>query len=303
MSSADIDAGTGGTTAENRPPPHRARRKRLSFGRIVGYMALTLVALVSLIPFLWMLSTSLKSLAETYVLPPRWIPGTFRFDNYTTLWNDFPMNFWLFNSAKVAVLVTLGTLVTCSMAAYAFARIEFPGRDLLFYAFIGTMMIPGMMYQVPKFALVRELGWYDHPSHAALIVPALSSAFGVFLLRQFFLTIPKELEEAARIDGAGHWTIFVQIILPLSGPALATLGVFTFIGVWNDFLNPLLFYDELNLYTLQTGLGFLNDAHSSTVNVNRKMAGDVIALIPMIVVFMAAQKYYVRGIALTGTKA
>jgi multiple sugar transport system permease protein len=298
MSSVDVDAG-----ASTRPARIRKRRKPPSPGRILGYVALILVALVSLIPFLWMLSTSLKSLAETYVLPPQWIPSTLHFENYTTLWNDFPMNFWLFNSIKVAVLVTLGTLVTCSMAAYAFARINFPGRNLLFYAFIGTMMIPGMMYQVPKFALIRELGWYNHPSHAALIVPALSGAFGVFLLRQFFLTIPKELEEAARIDGAGHWTIFFRIILPLSGPALATLGVFTFIGIWNDFLNPLLFYDDINLYTLQTGLGFLNDAHSSTVNVNRKMAGDMIALIPMIVVFIAAQKYYVRGIALTGTKA
>ena len=299
MSSVDVDA----RLAAGAPRGIRKRRKPLSLGRILGYAALIVVALISLIPFLWMLSTSLKSLADTYVLPPRWIPSAFHFENYTTLWHDLPMNFWLFNSVKVAVLVTLGTLVTCSMAAYAFARIDFPGRNLLFYAFIGTMMIPGMMYQVPKFALVRELGWYNHPSHAALIVPALSSAFGVFLLRQFFLTIPKELEEAARIDGAGHWTIFFRIILPLSGPALATLGVFTFIGIWNDFLNPLLFYDDINLYTLQTGLGFLNDAHSSTVNVNRKMAGDIIALIPMIAVFIAAQKYYVRGIALTGTKA
>jgi multiple sugar transport system permease protein len=298
MSSVDVDAAPA-----IRAPRIRKPRKPPSPGRILGYAALILVALISLIPFLWMLSTSLKSLAETYVLPPKWIPSVLHFENYTSLWNDLPMNFWLFNSVKVAVLVTLGTLVTCSMAAYAFARINFPGRNLLFYAFIGTMMIPGMMYQVPKFALVRELGWYNHPSHAALIVPALSGAFGVFLLRQFFLTIPKELEEAARIDGAGHWTIFFRIILPLSGPALATLGVFTFIGIWNDFLNPLLFYDDINLYTLQTGLGFLNDAHSSTVNVNRKMAGDMIALIPMIVVFIAAQKYYVRGIALTGTKA
>jgi multiple sugar transport system permease protein len=294
MSSVDMRVATAA--------PHPRRPRRPISGRVFGYAVLILVAIVSLAPFLWMLSTSLKSLDETYVFPPKFIPSVLRFENYTTLWQDFPMNYWLFNSVKVAVLVTLGTLVTCSMAAYAFARIQFPGRNVLFYAFLGTMMIPGMMYQVPKFALIRELGWYNHPSHVALIVPALSGAFGIFLLRQFFLTIPRELEEAARIDGAGHWTIFLRIILPLSGPALATLAVFTFIAIWNDFLNPLLFYDDINLYTLQTGLGYLNDAHSNTVNVNRKMAGDMIALIPMIAVFIAAQKYYIRGIALTGTK-
>jgi multiple sugar transport system permease protein len=296
MSSASVEARVVGSR-------RRRRTAKQRWGRAIGYAALIVVSVVSLLPFLWMLSTSLKSPLETYVFPPKWIPHVLLFSNYTTLWRDLPMNYWLFNSVKVAVLVTVGTLVTCSMAAYAFARLRFPGRDLLFYAFLGTMLIPGMMYQVPKFALIRALGWYNDPTHAALIVPALSGAFGIFLLRQFFLTIPKELEEAARIDGAGPWKIFTRIILPLSRPALATLAVFTFIGTWNDFLNPLLFFDDIHLYTLQTGLGFLNDAHSNTVNVNRKMAGDMIALIPMIVVFVAAQRHYIRGIALTGTKA
>jgi multiple sugar transport system permease protein len=268
--------------------------------RVVAYLGLTALAIVCILPFVWMLSTSLKTVDEVIRKPHELIPAHPQFANYTSLWHDFPMSAWIFNSFKVSALVTLGVVATSALAAYAFARIEFPGRNIIFLAFLATLMIPGMVYQVPKFAMIQKLGWQN--THTALIVPALSSAFGVFLLRQFFLTLPKELEEAARIDGAGHFRIFTRIILPLSGPALATLAVFTFVATWNDFLNPLLFIDDYQKYTLQIGLNFLNEQHRSIVNFNRLMAGDVIALIPMIVVFIVAQRYYVRGIALTGIK-
>jgi multiple sugar transport system permease protein len=278
------------------PPSEPGRILR----KVLGYLALAGVAAFAVLPFLWMLSTSLQTLNELVAYPPTWIPEQPQWQNYTSLWRDFPMSAWIWNSFKVSALVTLGTVVTCAMAAYAFARLEFPGRNILFVAFLVTMMIPGMVYQVPKFALIQRLGWQN--THLALIVPALSGAFGVFMLRQFFLTLPKELEEAARLDGAGHWTIFTRIILPLSGPALATLAVFTFVGTWNDFLNPLLFIDDFEKYTLQVGLSFLDEQHRTVVNFNRLMAGDVIALIPMIAIFILAQRYYVRGIAMTGIK-
>jgi multiple sugar transport system permease protein len=280
--------------------PARAGGKPPLGRRTVAYVGLAALSIVCVLPFVWMLATSLKTVDEVIREPHRLVPSDPQFANYSSLWRDFPMSAWIWNSFKISGLVTLGVVATSALAAYAFARIEFPGRNIVFLAFLATLMIPGMVYQVPKFAMIQEFGWQN--SHTALIVPALSSAFGVFLLRQFFLTLPKELEEAARMDGAGHLRIFTRIILPLSGPALATLAVFTFIGTWNDFLNPLLFIDDYEKYTLQIGLTFLNEQHRSVVNFNRLMAGDVIALVPMIAVFIVAQRYYVRGIALTGIK-
>jgi multiple sugar transport system permease protein len=291
LSGAPIDALEAPPPTSNQPPLGR---------RTVAYIGLTALAIVCVLPFLWMLATSLKTVDEVIREPHKLIPADPQFSNYTTLWRDFPMSAWIWNSFKISALVTLGVVATSALAAYAFARIDFPGRNIVFLAFLATLMIPGMVYQVPKFAMIQKIGWQN--SHLALVVPALSSAFGVFLLRQFFLTLPKDLEEAARMDGAGHVRIFTRIILPLSGPALATLAVFTFVGTWNDFLNPLLFIDDYKKYTLQIGLTFLNEQHRSVVNFNRLMAGDVIALVPMIIVFMVAQRYYVRGIALTGIK-
>ena len=295
-----VDETIGGApVAEPGAPPPRSPSGSLS-RRTIAYIGLAALAVVCVLPFVWMLATSLKTVDEVVREPHKLIPADPQFSNYASLWRDFPMSAWIWNSFKISGAVTLGVVATSALAAYAFARIEFPGRNILFLAFLATLMIPGMVYQVPKFALIQKIGWQN--THAALIVPALSSAFGVFLLRQFFLTLPKELEEAARIDGAGHFTIFTRIVLPLAGPALATLAVFTFVGTWNDFLNPLLFIDDYQKYTLQIGLTFLNEQHRSVVNFNRLMAGDVIALIPMIAVFIAAQRYYVRGIALTGGK-
>jgi len=267
-------------------------------GRIVAYLVLTAGALVSLVPFIWMVSTSLKPLDQVFVMPPQWIPDPVRWDNYTTLWQDLPMGRMIWNSVKVSVLVVIGQVIVCATSAYAFARLRFPGRELIFGLYLASMMIPGQVTQIPSFMLMRVFGWID--THYALIIPGLASAFGTFLLRQFLLTIPVELEEAARIDGANYWHIFAHIMLPLSRPALATLGVFTFMGVWNDFMWPLITINSLDKMTLPLGLSFLNSVHST--DWTRLMAGDVIALIPVVVVFLFAQRYFIHGITLTGLK-
>jgi multiple sugar transport system permease protein len=294
---SSVSVGSQGGRRESIAARRRLGRKRRT-RRALAYGALTLLAVVSLVPFLWGLSTSLKSIDEIFLFPPKWLPSELRFDNYTTLWRDFPMNMWLWNSIKVSFFGVFGSLVFCSMSAYAFARLRFPGRDILFYLFLSTMMIPGAVTMIPSFVLMRYLGWID--THYALIIPGLASAFGTFLLRQFFLTIPRELEDAARIDGARHWQIYLRIILPLSGPALATLGVFTFMGVWNDFIWPLIVINTPELMTLPVGLGFVNDVRNT--DWARLMAGDMIMLAPTVVLFISAQRYFVRGITFTGMK-
>jgi multiple sugar transport system permease protein len=266
--------------------------------KAIAYLALSLLALLALVPFIWMLSTSLKSLDEVFLYPPKWIPSHLRFSNYTSLWHDFPMTTWVLNSLKVSSSVTIGVLITSSLAAYAFARMDFPFRNALFYMYLGAMMIPGWVMLVPNFVLMRRLGWID--THWALIIPAMGQPFGTFLLRQFFLTIPKELEEAARIDGMGHFQIYRRIILPLSLPALATLAVFQFMGIWNEFLWPLIVLNSPDKFTIPLGLGYLNTQHST--DWTRLMAGSVILLVPIVILFIMSQRYYVRGIALTGLK-
>jgi multiple sugar transport system permease protein len=273
-------------------------RKRMIGRKTLAYLALALLAALALIPFLWMLSTSLKSLDEVFLFPPKWIPSKVHFENYSSLWRDFPMSAWIFNSLKVTLSVTIGVLITSSMAAYAFSRINFPGRNFLFYVYLAALMVPGWVMLVPNFVLMRKLGWID--THWALIIPAIAQPFGTFLLRQFFMTIPKELEEAARVDGAGHFQIFTKVILPLAKPALATLFVFQFLAIWNEFLWPLIVLNSPDKFTVPLGLGYLNTAHST--DWTRLMAGSLILMLPVIILFVVAQRYYVRGIALTGIK-
>jgi multiple sugar transport system permease protein len=273
-------------------------RKRKIARKTLAYLALALLAALALIPFLWMLSTSLKTLDEVFLFPPKWIPSKLHFGNYSSLWRDFPMSTWIFNSLKVTLSVTIGVLITSSMAAYAFSRINFPGRNFLFYVYLAALMVPGWVMLVPNFVLMRKLGWID--THWALIIPAIGQPFGTFLLRQFFMTIPKELEEAARVDGAGHFQIFTKVILPLAKPALATLFVFQFLAIWNEFLWPLIVLNSPDKFTVPLGLGYLNTAHST--DWTRLMAGSVILMIPVVMLFVVAQRYYVRGIALTGIK-
>jgi multiple sugar transport system permease protein len=290
MSSAEVPV-----AAVEAPGSRRALVRRR---RVLGYLALSLLAVLALIPFLWMLSTSLKSPDEVFVFPPKWIPSQLHFENYTSLWRELPINRWILNSVLIACTGVLGHLVFCSLSAYAFARIRFPFREPLFYLFILTMLIPGQVQLIPNFVLMRNLGWID--TYWALIMPGLAGALGTFLLRQFFMTLPRELEDAARVDGASYFRIYRSIVLPLSGPALATVAVFTFIEKWNDFIWPLVVINSTEKMTLPLGLGYLNGVHST--DWTRLMAGDLVSIAPMLVVFAFAQRYFIRGIALTGLK-
>jgi multiple sugar transport system permease protein len=286
--------------AETRPAPReRPARTGNILRRTIAYAALILLALISLLPFAWMLSTSLKQSFEVFVFPPQWIPAELQWSNYTSLWSSFQYwNFWIFNSFKIVAFAVVGQLLFCSMSAYAFARLDFPGRDLIFYLYLGSMMVPDIVNTIPTYIMMQNLGLLD--THASLILPALASAIGIFMLRQFFLSLPRELEEAARVDGAGYWRIYWDIILPLSKPALATFAVFLFIWTWSDFLGPLIYLSTDSKFTLPVGLALLNDQYNS--DWERLMAGNVVGLIPLVIVYVAAQRYIVQGIALTGIK-
>ncbi len=273
-----------------------------SIKRISGSFALHVVmyalALITVAPFLWMVLTSFKNLGEIMVYPPSWWPKHGSLSNYISALQAAPFGRYYANSLFVAISVTIGQILTCSMAAYAFARLKFRGRDVLFYIFLGTMMIPGQVTMIPSFMVLYWLGWVD--TYQALIVPGLASAFGTFLLRQFFMSIPRELEEAASIDGCGRWGILWKIILPLAKPALATLAVFTFMGVFNDFLWALIVVNSEEMRTVQLGLAIFRDRYQT--DWGQLMAGSVMATLPILLLFFIAQKYFIQGITLSGMK-
>ncbi len=274
----------------------RRGARRASLGAALSYVGLSAGAVVMLVPFVWMVSTSLKNGAAVFVYPPEWLPDPVVWSNYADVVRIMPFLRYVLNTTFVSGSVTLLQLVVSSLAAFAFARLRFPGRDRLFLAYLATLMVPGQVTLIPNFLIVKYLGWID--TYQALIIPQVFSAFGTFLLRQFFLTIPRELDDAARIDGASAFGFFRQILLPLSTPALATLGVFTFTAQWNNFLWPLIVTNDVQMRTLTVGLRALVGQY--TVQYPLLMAGSVIALLPMVVVFLLAQRAFVRGIALTG---
>lgn len=265
---------------------------------IILHVIIYALALATIAPFIWMLLTSVKDIGDIFVYPPKWLPSKFHFENYARAFQAAPFGRYYLNSLIVACTVTLGQLITCSMAAYAFARLQFKGRDVLFYIFLGTMMIPYQVTMIPSFMVLYWLGWVD--SYQAMIVPGLASAFGTFLLRQFFLTIPKELEEAAYIDGCGKFRVLWQIIIPLSKPALATLAIFTFMGTFNDFIWALIVVNSDHLRTVQLGLAIFRDRYITDWDL--LMAGSVMATLPVLIVFFFAQKYFIKGITLSGIK-
>jgi multiple sugar transport system permease protein len=265
---------------------------------VLLHVVMYALALLTVAPFAWMVLTSFKPLGEILTAPPTWWPEDFTFSNYQDAFSAAPFGRFYANSLFVAVAVTVGQLITCSLAAYAFARMQFKGRDILFYLFLGTMMVPAHVTMIPSFMILHWLGWID--TYAALIVPGLASAFGTFLLRQFFLTIPKELEEAAFIDGCSRFGVLWRIILPLSKPALATLAIFTFMAVFNDFIWALIVLNTQEMYTVQLGLAIFRDRYS--VEWGSLMAGSVVATLPILVVFFFAQKYFIQGITLSGLK-
>lgn len=265
---------------------------------IALYSILAIVALSMLIPFLWMLSTSLMNDLEVYQFPPKFIPSILRWSNYAEAMTLQPFGRFFFNSMVVSAVSVIGQLLFCSMAAYAFARLRFPGRDRLFALYLGTMMIPAIVTIIPAFLIITTFGWIN--TYWALFTPTLSSVWGIFLLRQFFLTIPRELEDAARVDGASDLVIFFRVILPLSRPALATLAIFTFMGSWKDFLWPLIVTNRIDMRTVEVGISNFNSLYAT--DWPHQMAAAVVVMLPVIIVFLLAQKHFVRGITLTGLK-
>jgi multiple sugar transport system permease protein len=260
----------------------------------VSYVLLTLLAAACLVPFVWMVLTALKP--EDEVFSRTWLPSTLAWWNFPRAFTFFPFARFLSNTMIVAVGGTALHLVTSILAAYAFARLRFRGREVLFFLYLGTLMIPQQVTIVPLFLMMREVGWVD--TFWALIIPTAFHALGVFLLRQFFLTIPRELEESAFIDGAGRLRILWQIILPLSKPALATLAVFTFIREWNAFLWPLIATTSPEMRTLSVGLSLFTGQYGTEWHL--LMAAATVTLLPTILVFVLAQRYFVQGIAMTG---
>jgi len=274
-------------------------RRILGVTATIGlHVVMYALAFITVAPFLWMLLTSFKELPEILRYPPTWIPSQFILDNFQGAFTAAPFGRYYLNSIFVAAAVTVGQLITCSMAAYVFARFTFPGRDILFYIFLGTMMIPGQVTMIPSFMVLYWLGWID--TYWALIVPGLASAFGTFLLRQFFLTIPRDLEDAASIDGCSRFGILWRIILPLSRPALATLAIFSFMGVFNDFLWALIVVSSDDLKTVQLGLAIFRDRYQT--DWGQLMAASVAATLPILTVFFFAQRYFIQGITLSGLK-
>ena len=266
--------------------------------QIISYIVLSLGAITMVLPFLWMLSTSLKSLGEVFVFPPTIFGEKIVWENFLKVADRFPFGLFFLNSLKISFIVVVGQLFTSALAGFAFARLKFPFRDTLFAIYLATLIVPYHITIVPIFIIMRYFGWID--THYSLIIPSLVSAFGTFLMRQFFLTIPKELEDAARIDGCNPFGIFWRIFLPLSKPALATLGIFTFMFTWNDFFRPLIFINSIPKMTIPLGLSAMQGMYSTDWPV--LMAGSMISILPVLVAFLFAQEYFVQGITLSGLK-
>jgi len=265
-------------------------------GSIVNYGLISLACLVFLVPFLWMIATALKPDQEVMHVPLSWIGSSLEWDNYLRAWRAFPFGRFIFNDLFVSILGTLLTLVTSSMAAYAFSRLRFAGRDKIFIVYLATLMIPQQVIVIPMFLLMKYLGWVN--TYQALIVPWAFTAFGTFLLRQFFMQIPFEFDEAARIEGSSHFAIYLRVVVPLAKPGFATLGVFTFISYWNNFLWPLIITNNMSLYTLPLGLQMFQGQYGTAWNL--LMAAATISVVPALLLYLFAQRYIVLGVTFSG---
>lgn len=271
----------------------RLRRVALTVLVLIGGMAMVT-------PFVWAISTSLKARGAMMTYPPVLIPAEPTVAPYTELLNRYPFARVFGNSVVVAVATTLGQLVICSMAGYAFARFRFRGRNVLFVLYLATLMVPFAVVITPLFIIIKQFGWTD--SYAGLIVPGMFSAFGTFFMRQFFQSVPRELEEAATIDGAGTLLTFWRIVLPMTGPAIATLAVLSFMGSWNSFLLPMLIINDRHLMTLPVALADLQGQYPGQLRLNVVMAGTVLSTIPTILFFLLAQRWVIEGVAGSGVK-
>ena len=267
--------------------------------RLAIYAALLGLSAVFLLPFVWLVSTSLKPEAKIMKFPPEWVPNPVTFEHYSKALASAPFGLYVLNTSGVALLVIFGTLLSSSLVAYSFSILRWPRRDFFFYLMLGTMMLPGQATMIPVFLLYRKLGWVN--TFLPMIVPSFfGNAFFIFLLRQFFLSLPRELIDAARIDGCSELRIWWQIVLPLSRPALAAVGLFTFMGTWNDFMNPLIYLTDQEKYTLSLGLAMFRGQYGSEYG--QLMAVSVLLILPIIVLFFFAQKTFIQGIKTSGMK-
>ncbi|MEW9538388.1 carbohydrate ABC transporter permease [Agrobacterium radiobacter] len=276
----------------------RIMDRKIPTATIGIYLTVIVVTIVMLLPFAWMLSASLKLSRDVFAFPIEWIPSQPRWENYVEIWTKIPLALFIYNTSKLTIIVTLLQLLTSSFAAYAFAKLHFPYKNTLFLGYIATIAMPWQVYMVPQFLLMREFGLNN--THLALIFLQAFTAFGVFLMRQFYMSIPNELCEAARIDGMNEYQIWAKIMLPLSKPALSTLTIFTFVTTWNDFLGPMIYLTKTELKTIQIGLRMFISQYSAEYGLI--MAASVVALIPVLVVFLALQRFFVEGVASTGLK-
>ena len=266
--------------------------------RAAGWIVLIALAAFTLIPFFWMISSSLKIDREVFAFPMRWIPETFHWENYSLIWQRVPLVTYFKNTAFIALMVTLLQTLTSSFAAYAFAKLNFKGRDVLFLCYIGTIAVPWQAYMLPQFIMMGYIGLYDTPW--AMVALQAFSAFGVFLMRQFYRSIPTELCEAARLDGLSEYGIWARIMLPLSKAAIATLVIFTFVNTWNDFMGPMIYLTNDANKTIQVGLRRFIQQYSSDYHLI--MAASLCSLVPVSVVFLCLQRYFIEGIATSGLK-
>ncbi len=279
----------------------RVARKHLVNGAQNGVwlLVVTALAFAVMLPFIWMIVTSLKSPTEVFAYPPTWIPKEFQWSNYLEMWNKAPFGRYFMNSAIVAICVTIGQLTSCVLAAFAFARMDFKGKNTMFMIFLSTTMISSQVTLVPTYLVMRTLDWID--SYQALIVPFLANAFGVFMLRQSFRTIPKELEEAAKLDGCSRFRFLWQILIPLSKPILASQALFAFMGNWNSYQWPLIITNQDSMRTLQIGLRYFVSGEGST-QWGIYMAAALVVTLPVIVIYFLVQKTFVESMASTGLK-
>jgi len=276
---------------------YKQRRLRLS-GKPFIYLVLIIGALAMIIPFVWSLVTSLKTSAEVFAKPPFWIPIPPKFSSYAEMMRRIPFFTYAFNTIRNATLITLGQLITCSLAGYAFAKIRFPGRNFIFLLFLATMMVPFAVYMIPDFIIMNKLKLVN--TAAGLMLPFIGSAYGTFLMRQFFLGFPSELEDAAKLDGCNPLRFFYHILLPNSKPIIATLGIITFQWAWNEFQWALIIIRTNTNRTLQLGLSYLRNEHY--INWPLLMAASILTNLPIIILFFIAQKQFVESIKLTGLK-
>lgn len=273
---------------------------RIKIGRIASYLLLVVGAAVVSVPFVWTVGTALKSPAQVYLMPPKWIPDPFVWTNFARAWTVLPFMTFLRNTVFITGMCLIGQLASASLVAYGFARFKFSGRNALFYMLLGTMMLPSQVTMIPTFLIWRGFRLVD--TFWPLIIPAYfgGGAFTVFLLRQFFMTIPRDLDEAAMMDGCSYFGIWWRIILPLSKPALTTVVIFSFIHHWDEFMGPLIYLHSMEKYTVSIGLRMFQDMYGGQLEL--LMAASLIHIIPCIILFLTAQRYFIRGIVLSGIK-